>query len=59
MCAFPLRIAGLEDFDGNYISGSDTYQLALLHRVPLKRDATLPDVVITFLFGQIEWWELK
>jgi hypothetical protein len=59
MCAFPLRVAELEDFVGNSIFGPDTYQYALLHRVPLKRDATLPDVVITFLFGQIERWELK
>jgi hypothetical protein len=59
ICVFPLRIADLEHFDGNSISGPDTYQSALLHRIPLKRDATFPDVVITLRSGQIEWWELK
>ena len=52
MCALPLRVAEIEDFDGNSISGPNTYRFALLHRVPLKRDATLPDVVLTFLFGK-------
>jgi hypothetical protein len=59
ICALPFSVTELEDFGGNSISEPNTYQSALLHRVPLKRHATLPDVVITLPSGQIEWWELK